>query len=383
MTKNVNSKKSAAKGAAVTTETAEVAGAPAAVEATVTMETPEGFGEGVDPWEAWERVEDEVRAVPDSALVARRIDVRDVFAPTHKLVSIARQPKLLAALSELPDKHFAPAWLDRLGDLAGAAWYIDGAVRMQVEASKRVLSPELVAEANQRLEDGRKLLELFVVKHVPELAPQLELIQAGTSHHGLATAVIQMGKQLKDHRARFDGLGATHFPPKTPEDTMAVGKRMLAALVYEKENDKAAWAALRDRCYTLLRNLFFDVTAAIEFVTRKWDEAPELPALRPPKKAGKAETDGEAEDEDEGEAPQAKKAVEGDEAAKDAVKAEAQSKAEAKAETKAAEDGDAPAAPKADAAPSGAATHPVTAASPPPTAANATGDLVAPSGTDG
>jgi hypothetical protein len=298
MTKNVNTKKSAAKSAAAPTETAEVLGAPAAVEATVTVEAPEGIDAGVDPWEAWQRVEEEVRAVPDSALVARRIDVRDVFAPTHKLVGIARDAKLLAELSELPTRHFDTGSLDRLTDLSHAAWYLDGAARMQVDGSKRVLAPELVAEANQRLEDGRKLLELFVVKHVPGLAAELELIQAGTSHHGLATAVIQMGKQLKDHRARFVGLSESHFPPKTPEETMAVGKRMLAALVDDKEKDKADWGALRDRCYTLIRNLFFDVTAAIEFVTRKWDEAPELPALRSPKKAGKAQSGAEAADED-------------------------------------------------------------------------------------
>jgi hypothetical protein len=298
MTKKTNTKK---KTTAVTTPgvaeimvAASVATAPD--EAIAALAAPAGSDPDTGPWEAWQRVEADVRAVPDKALVARRIDVRDVFAPTHELLSIARDPKLLAELSELPARHFSPAWLDRLGDLAGAAWYLDGAVRMQVEASKRVLPPELVAEAHQRLEDGRKLLELFVVKEVPGLEAQLALIQAGTSNHGLATAVIQIGAQLITHRAHFAGLSAKHFPPKTPEDTMAVGNRLLTALVGQQEDAKAEWGGLRDRCYTLLRNLFFDVSAAIEFVTRKWDEQPELPALRPPVKAGKAKAEGAEDD---------------------------------------------------------------------------------------
>ncbi len=214
---------------------------------------------------AFETIRKRLDELPAETVTHPRTDLQAAALAGLALVDIARVPQRKARFDKLPADEFSPTTIDDLEQVCCAAWFVQ--TRVQAETADDggpKVEAALYEDSGTHLDNLLKLLDYHVGT---EVAAQLADIRSGTGYQDRASDLLRAATlfdtwedELKADVRRYEASMAA--------DARAYANAILAEIRASMTSAKT-WTEMRDRCWTLLLDLYKDVEDTGQWLFRK------------------------------------------------------------------------------------------------------------------
>jgi hypothetical protein len=232
------------------------------------------------------------------------VDLQTAAIAAATVARFIKDPAVRKRFLSLPKEEFSYAHLDDLEPAALAAWH--AAVEL-LTASAGGTEAKLPASLVQEATVVRQRMLTLAEYHFgddPDDAKEVVSIKQGTGYADLANDLVRLTKLYKKHHARVK-LDPKNYVATDARDAKKCARQILVLLGEERNQEQKAWGDLVARAWTLLVEVYGEMSAAGNWLYRHEDGARLFPSLysvgrrapgRPAKPSGTVEAVAEEEE---------------------------------------------------------------------------------------
>ncbi len=227
--------------------------------------------------EAFETLLPRLKALDKDKLAAVTVDVQLAAIVAAAVARWVQEDEIRARFALIPKALFDPQHLDNLGLASLACWY--AAVR-QLSATARTRDVQLPVALVQIATTTRKrmleLLDYHFGDDVDE-GPELISIKRGSGFKDLANDLQRLAKMWLDHHDEIKD-DRKHYQAGDG-DAARKHTRAIMKLLGDASGDAATWTDLVARSWTLLLEIYKEVTDTAVWLMRHDSDPPTFPTL--------------------------------------------------------------------------------------------------------
>ncbi len=238
-------------------------------------------GEALDPKaaeKAFETFKQRLLGLDPEKLATQSVDLEKVSVLAGAIGRWIKEKEPRERFASLPKKHFDQAHVEELESVALAAWHAAIELRSaNAGKSEAKLPVSLVMEATA-LRARMTALATYNFGDDPVDGPEIDDIKVGTGYTDLASDLVRLRKLFLKHLDEVK-LDRKNYQPG---DEVLAG-RLAHAIVKElgeaKNQQQKIWSDLGARAWTLLVQVYDEVSAAGGWLWRKEGGAERFPSL--------------------------------------------------------------------------------------------------------
>ena len=227
---------------------------------------------------AYLSIEPRLLALPLDRVTTLQVDLQRVAIKTAAIGRFIREPAIRKRFASLPAAEFQQAHVEDVLVLAQAAWHAGVEQRVALAASSEAKLPvSLVNEATQVKQRMLRLVTYHFAEDPVDGAEIASIVQ-GTGYDDLASDLVRLARLYKKHGA------AVKRDPKNYVASDATDARKLAQHIVDllgeaRNQEQKSWNDLVNRLWTVLSEVYAEVSAAGRWLFRHDDPEGRFPSL--------------------------------------------------------------------------------------------------------
>jgi hypothetical protein len=228
--------------------------------------------------QAFERLLPRVQDIRDEDLITINVDLQRVAIVAAAVGRDVLEPDHRARFASLPVREFDIRNIEDLLPVAEALWHATVELaRASVGKTGARLPLDLVQRAMELKQRLLKLVEYYLIDD-PVAGPEILSIREGSGHIDLATDLSRLATLHQEHDALLR-RDIKHYRADDAAAARATSDEMFTLMGETSDDNQAHWAKTVQRLWTLLLDIYGEVSAAGSWLFRHENAQERFPSL--------------------------------------------------------------------------------------------------------
>lgn len=245
------------------------------------QDAPAEATDGIDPAaseKAFLSLKPRLLALSQERIVNVSVDMQRVAVGVSAVARKIQEPAVRKRFASLPKDEFSIQHVDDLGPIAWAGWHASVELLTASSTSSEAKLPlSLVNDATAIKQRMIKLCR-YNFGDDPVDGPEIDAIVLGTGYQDLAADLARLAKLYKKRSAEVK-LDHKNYVASDAANAKKYAQQILELLGEARNVDQKAWTDLTNRAWTLLVEVYGEVSAAGRFLFRNDDPEGRFPSL--------------------------------------------------------------------------------------------------------
>lgn len=243
------------------------------------QDAPAEATDGIDPAaseKAFLSLKPRLLALSQERIVNVSVDMQRVAVGVSAVARKIQEPAVRKRFASLPKDEFSIQHVDDLGPIAWAGWHASVELLTASSTSSEAKLPlSLVNDATAVKQRMIKLCR-YNFGDDPVDGPEIDAIVLGTGYQDLAADLARLAKLYKKRSAEVK-LDHKNYVASDAANAKKYAQQILELLGEARNVDQKAWTDLTNRAWTLLVEVYGEVSAAGRFLFRNDDPEGRFP----------------------------------------------------------------------------------------------------------